>query len=399
LNGAREIPSGVDDLLARIRAIAATEGALVRVTSAEADARARDRMRASFARGDLETWRYGEAYARVASDPATLLAGARSVVCVAVPYATRPPADLARAPLRGRVSNYAWSPDYHVPMRALLERIACELRAFAGEGSARFACDTAPIAERAFAERSGLAWIGKHTCAIVPGIGSYVFLGDVATTIAFAPDAPLRKQCGSCTRCIRACPTGALRGDSTIDARRCISDLTQRVDGIPYDLRPFVGEWVWGCDLCQEACPPTRNAGVAASASARFAAVDGDAAHPDLLGLLELKSSVFRKRYRHLGLGWRGAAILRRNAAVALGNRLDRAAAEPLARALSRDPHPIVRGHAAWALGRLANDAALLSLRTAREHERDSSVLAEIALALAVARFELGESVPALKKL
>ena len=125
------------------------------------------------------------------------------------------------------------------------------------------------------------------------------------------------KSCGACARCVVACPTGALRGDYTIDASRCISDLTQRTDGVPRALRPLVGTWVWGCDVCQDVCPPTRNAGLGGDAA--FAPA-GDAAAPDLVALLQLRSAEFKRRFRGTAMGWRGAAILRRNAAVALGN-------------------------------------------------------------------------------
>ena len=135
----------------------------------------------------------------------------------------------------------------------------------------RVVCDTAPLAERAFAARAGLGWIGKHTSLIVKGLGSAVFLGEIVTTLELEPDAPLRTSCGACTRCVDVCPTGALRGDNTMDATRCISDLTQRRDAIPRALRPLVGTWVWGCDLCNDACPPSVRAGRAGDARIRAA--------------------------------------------------------------------------------------------------------------------------------
>ncbi len=346
----------------------------VRIAPADPLPQTRDRLGASVARGDLATWRYDERYAAAASDPRTLLAQARSVVCVAVRYATPAPPP-ARG--RGRTSNYAWSPDYHRRMRALLAAIAERIGALGGDTA--IACDTAPIAERAFAERAGIGWVGKHTNLIAPGAGSYVFLGEVVTSLALEPDAPLRKSCGSCARCVHACPTGALRGDYTIDATRCISDLTQRTDAIPVALRPLVGTWVWGCDLCQDACPPTQRAPRDAVA---FAPLDADAQAPPLQALLRLRSGEFKRRYARTAMGWRGAAVLRRNAAVALGNELDRAHVPALAEALAGDPHPQVRGHAAWALGRIGSPQALALLRAAAADERNRTVAAEIAAAL-----------------
>jgi epoxyqueuosine reductase len=346
----------------------------VRIAAADALPLTRERLGASVARGDLATWRYDARYAATASDPQMLLAGARSVVCVAVRYANPAPA-AARG--RGRISNYAWSPDYHRRMRSLLTDLAGEIEALGG--TVAIACDTAPIAERAFAERAGLGWVGKHTNVIAPGLGSFVFLGEVVTSLALAPDPALRKSCGSCARCVDACPTGALRGDYTIDATRCISDLTQRTDAIPRELRALVGTWVWGCDLCQDACPPTQRAPHDAPA---FLPLDEEAQAPSLQALLRLRSGEFKRRYARTAMGWRGAARLRRNAAVALGNGLDRADVPALAAALADDPHAQVRGHAAWALGRIGSPQAFAALHAAAERELNQAVLAEIAAAL-----------------
>jgi len=362
-------------LVIALRRVAREAGATaVAVADARRSTETFERLAASFGRGDLQTWGYDAAYAARASDPAALLPGARSVVCVAVSYATRAPQ--RRPPLHGRVSNYAWSADYHVRVRAILERIAREIDDAAGGAATRIVCDTAPLAERAFAARAGLGWIGKHTNLIAPALGSFVFLGEIVTTLALPPDAPLRKTCGTCARCVTACPTGALRGDYTIDATRCISDLTQRTDGIPRAFRVALGDWVWGCDLCQTACPPTQRA--RAVAGAEFAPLDDDGAAPSLVGLLALRSGVYKRRYRATAMGWRGAAVLRRNAAVALGNALDRASVPALAVALASDPHPMVRGHAAWALGRIGSPRALAVLAARAACECDEGVRAEI---------------------
>jgi len=349
----------------------------VRIAPAEPQTLTRERLSDSFGRGDLQTWPYDDAYAAKAADPRTLLAGARSVVCVAVAYAT--PAETPR-PGSGRVSNYAWSDDYHRRMRALLGTLARELESLGA--TTAIACDTAPVAERAFAERAGLGWIGKHTNLIAPGLGSYVFLGEVVTSLALEPDAPLKKSCGACSRCITACPTGALRGDYTIDATRCISDLTQRTGPIPREMRALIGTWVWGCDLCQEACPPTARAPRTASA---YAPLDDETRAPSLASLLRLKSGEFKRRYARTAIGWRGAALLRRNAAVAMGNALDRAGVPALEEAVAADPHPLVRGHAAWALGRIGSPRAFDALRHRLPVETDAFAAEEIAAALACA--------------
>ena len=357
---------------------------MVRIADASADAETHARMQAAFARGDVATWPYDAAYAAAASDPATLLPGARSVVCVAVPYATPVPRERRG---RGRVSAYAWSADYHRRMQSLLREIAARIDELAasqreprdGAAVTRVVCDTAPLAERAFAARAGLGWIGKHTSLIVKGLGSAVFLGEIVTTLQLEPDPPLRTSCGACTRCVDVCPTGALRGDSTMDATRCISDLTQRRDPIPRALRALVGTWVWGCDLCNDACPPSVQAGRAGDAAC--APLADELAAPDLHALLRLRGRAF-KEVRRTAMGWRGAAVLRRNAAVALGNGLDRADVPALAEALRADPSPLVRGHAAWALGRIGSPQAYAELRTAAAREADPAVAEEVTAAL-----------------
>lgn len=348
----------------------------VRVAPAAPDETSRRRMEAAFARGDFATWGYDRRYASDACDPRRLLAGARSVLCIALAYGTP---EKKSPPLHGRVSNYAWSADYHQRIRTLLRAVAAEIDDAAGEPVTAIACDTRPLAERAYAARAGLGWIGKHTNLIAPSLGSFVFLGEIVTTLALPADAPLRKSCGSCMRCVDGCPTRALRGDYTIDATRCISDLTQRTDAIPRDVRPLIGDWVWGCDLCQLVCPPTAGAPPASTA---WAPVSDEGARPSLTALLSLRSGEFKRRYRKTAMGWRGAAVLRRNAAVALGNALDRSAVGALARSLEQDPHPMVRGHAAWALGRIGSPVAIAALHRRQQREADGEVRAEIDFAL-----------------
>jgi len=361
-----------------LRAAREAGASALAIAPARADALARERMATAFAGDAFATWGYDDAYAARASDPGALLAGARSVLCVAVAYAH--PEPVFPTPLSGRVSNYAWSSDYHGRMRAVLARIAAALDDAAGSPVTHVACDTAPLAERAFAARAGLGWVGKHTNLIAPGLGSFIFLGEIVTTLEIPPDAPLRKTCGSCTRCVTACPTGALRGDYTIDASRCISDLTQRTDAVPREMRALIGDWVWGCDLCQLVCPPTRNASPRADRA--FEPLGRDRARPSLVELLALRSGDFKRRFRGTAMGWRGGAVLRRNAAIALGNALDRSTVPALERALASDPHPLVRGHAAWALGRIGSPRALATLRARQTIEHDASVREEIAAAL-----------------
>ena len=370
--------SKLEALKRDVRALALQLGASdVRVAGAGASGRTGAAMRAAFERGDFVTWPYDADYARKASDPGHIIAGAQSVICVAAAYRTPAP---PQRPLHGRVSSYAWSNDYHGRMQTLLNELARTIDERAGGAVCAVACDTKPLAERAFAAQAGLGWIGKHTNLISTAAGSFVFLGEIVTTLPLPPDEALRKTCGACTRCIPACPTGALRGDYTIDAVRCISDLTQRTDAIPRALRPLVGTWVWGCDICQEVCPPNEHA-PRPDPAAHLPASAGAAA-PPLIALLQLRSGEFKRTFAKTAMGWRGAAVLRRNAAVALGNALDRSAVPALLRSLDRDPHPLVRGHSAWALGRIGSPQAVQGLQARLAAENDVSVQAEICAAL-----------------
>ena len=344
-------------------------------SSAEVDPFLLERMRAAIARGDLATWNYDDTYAQAVCDPQTLLPGARSVICVALAYA-HPAPRLPRG--YGRISNYAWSGDYHAEMRRLLDTLLRELHALAPQAKAVAVCDTKPLAERAFAVRAGIGWIGKHTNLIIPGAGSFVFLGEIVTDIELEPDQPKKTHCGSCRLCTVACPTGALRADYSMDATRCISDLTQRRDAVPRALRPLMGEWIWGCDICQDACPPVARA----PRNGNAAFTPASQPYPHLIELLTMPPAIWKKTYAHTAMGWRGATVLRRNAAIALGNGRDRAHVPVLLGVLKRDGSALVRGHVAWALGRIGSPAALAGLRSAQLLERDASVREEISAAI-----------------
>jgi epoxyqueuosine reductase len=380
----RSDPAALKALITRVALEAGA--AAVRIAPALTDSTTRARMESSFARGDLGTWEFDAAYAGKAADPRAVLDAARSVICIAVPYATPEPP--ANGELRGRVSNYAWSPDYHPRVRTMLKKVADALDAAVGENVTAIACDTAPLAERAFAAAAGLGWVGKHTNLISPELGSFIFLGEIVTTLDLPPDEPLRKSCGSCSACVSACPTGALRGDYSIDATLCISDLTQRTDGIPRALRPLIGTWIWGCDLCQIACPPTQLARPVVDPVNRPRS--SESAQPALVALLALKPEAFERTYSATAMGWRGHAVLRRNAAVALGNALDRSAVGALVEALRRDRHPMVRGHVAWALGRIGSPDAIRALRVRDRSEQNIRVREEITAALK--QYEVGIS-------
>ncbi len=316
------------------------------------------------------------------ADVRTLLAGARSVVVVGLAH------DAGVVPLerlRGQVARYARNRDYHSIIKARLRELAERLSQLVARPVASRPCvDTAPVLERELAERAGLGFVGKNNLLIAPGLGSYLLLGEVILDVDLEPTAPAeaaRVRCGACTACLDACPTGAFVGPHLLDARRCISYLTIEHRGaIPRELRRALGTRIFGCDVCQEVCPfnaaaPARTAPDPGLALTTRAA---ERSAPDLVRTLGLGAAQMRQLVRGTPLRRAGRDGLLRNVCVALGNAGDPSAIPALARALAGDRSPLVRGHAAWALGRLGAREVLAAAR-----DRDPSVEGEIALALA----------------
>jgi epoxyqueuosine reductase len=298
-------------------------------------------------------------------------------------YYTKKEVDLGRpGDPHGRVSRYAWGPDYHGYVAQRAEQLCDYLRHRHDAIARPKACvDTSALAERAVARRSGVGWFGKNTMLLTTTYGSWVFLAEVVTDLELEPDVPLKKSCGACHRCIPACPTGALDTPYELDARLCISLLTIELRGaIPRALRAKMGSWIFGCDLCQEICPINRT--VACADQSLFESEGGIGPSPALLPLLQLDDAGFRARFRHSPIKRAGRNGLVRNACVALGNARDPVAIGPLAATLVADLDAMVRIHAAWALGRFAEPEAGRLLRLALKGETDATVRAEIVAAI-----------------
>ncbi len=318
--------------------------------------------------------------------PGRLLPGCRSVLALGVRYPTPLPGenkkDDGRPGLHGKIAAYAWGPDYHEFLPARLQGLVQFIEEKVGHAVPnRCYTDTGPLLERELAQRAGLGWIGKNTCLINPHQGSYFLLAEILLGTELAPEAPFADdRCGTCTRCIQACPTGCILPDRTLDARRCISYLTIELKGIiPPELRPLLGSWVFGCDVCQQVCPWNHFADAQADLAFADRLVEPE---PDLLQALALSAQGFNRKYRHSTLRRARRRGYLRNVAVALGNLPNPQAMPPLVYTLEFDPDPLVRLHAAWALGQIGTILARQALHNRAIRENDSLVKLEIGKAL-----------------
>lgn len=291
-----------------------------------------------------------EKTADVRKDPrhAGMLERAQSVVVLAAPYARRP---ARRGPKSARVAKYALGRDYHNVLTKKARRVA---RALAEEGFvSRVAVDSKPVFERAWAERAGVGFVGKNCCLIVPGLGSHVFLACLVTEAPLAPDDPIERRCGSCTLCLEACPTRAFERPRVLDARKCISYLTIEHRGpIPDEHRESIGEWLFGCDVCQDVCPYNQGT---TTHQPPLPAFEPDSRWDDLglVDLLKMSSSEFDSWATGSPIKRTKLEGLARNASIVLGNRGDKKALPVLEEARDRHESAVVREAAGWAAERI----------------------------------------------
>ena len=302
--------------------------------------------------------------------------GARSAIVVALDYGgLQPP---------GTIARYARGRDYHSVMKERLWKLAKWLETeTASKVGARTYVDTGPVLERDLARLAGLGWFGKNTMLIHPRRGSFLFLGALFVNLELEPDAPfVEEHCGTCTRCIDACPTSAIVSDGVLDATRCISYLTiEKRGAIPHEWREALGTQVYGCDICQDVCP--WNVRFAREAHDPELTTGSLEESPDPLALLRMDADGFQRRFGGTAVTRAGRQGLSRNAAIALGNRKASGDDIALIDCLTNEPDPVVRAHAAWGLGAIASPVALDTLRTRLASERDEGVRAEIESAIA----------------
>ncbi len=322
------------------------------------------------------------------ADPRQILPECKSILVLAVPYQPARPPAAASEPFSGLVAAYAWGQDYHDVLAGRLQALVHFIEARLGRPVPnRWYTDSGPLLERELAQRAGLGWIGKNSCLIHPRHGSYFLLAEILLGVELdceaADNGVAADHCGTCRRCIEACPTDCILPDRTIDAPRCISYLTIELRGpIPTELRKPIGNWAFGCDICQQVCPWNR-----------FASSAGDAAFVpsgagktiDLLAVLALSPEQFNQRFKGSPVKRARRRGFLRNAAVALANQAEGTQDEAVIAALGKclaDREPLARQHAAWALGRVGGAQARSLLEQALPIETEEAVHSEIRAAL-----------------
>ena len=326
--------------------------------------------------GNAGGMRYLERSLAQRLDPRHALPAVRSVITVGYRYLPPPvpPVDWQRE-MRGRIAAYALGADYHRTVAERLRALAAQIAELRPGAVLRPAVDTSAVLEREWAALGGMGWFGKNTNILHNENGSYFFLGELLTDLALDPDPPIADHCGTCTRCLDLCPTEALQPGYVLDARLCISYLTIEHRGtIPVPLRAKLGNWIFGCDVCQEVCPWNEKL-------VRERGAPSDLL-PYLPDLARLSEQQFRNRFRGSAIRRATREGLVRNVMVALGNTRNPGAVSVLAAALLDDPSAVVRQHAAWALGRIGDRGARRGLDAARRREADIAARAAIDAAI-----------------
>ncbi len=321
---------------------------------------------------------YTEERVKKMNNPEILLPGAKSIISLLTSYLGDEPDP--KNSLKGKMARYSWGDDYHNVIKKRL-KILCEKlpEILNTEVRTRTFVDDGPMNDRAAARRSGLGWFGKNTNILNAKFGSWFFLSQVILDVDLVKDSPLNKTCGSCIRCIDACPTGAINDSYEIDTQKCISYLTIELRGkIPINLRSLMGDWVFGCDICQDVCPVNRKA--QKGNSIEFQQRPGFST-PDLIHILKMDQDEFSKTYKNSPVKRTKLIGLKRNACVALGNNKNPDAV-PSLREILIDESNLLKSHAAWALGQIGGIEAMDCLKRAVNNEQNSDVLKEIYLAI-----------------
>ncbi|MCM2533850.1 tRNA epoxyqueuosine(34) reductase QueG [Neobacillus pocheonensis] len=309
--------------------------------------------------------------------PSLLLDNPQSIISIALAYPAKMSirVESKKGERRGIFSRASWGMDYHHILRDRLKKLEEFLLTKVPGARLKSMVDTGELSDRAVAERAGIGWSGKNCAIITPEFGSYVYLGEMITSIPFEPDTPLEDQCGTCTRCIEACPTGALVQGGQINASSCISFLTQTKELIPNEFRDKIGNRVYGCDSCQTACPVNKGKNFHFHIEME---PNPEISKPLLTPMLKMSNREFKNQFGHVSGAWRGKKPIQRNAIIALAHFKDETAIPELTDVLQNEASPVLKGTAAWALGKIGGKNAFAALEKAKKHETDIEVQKEI---------------------
>jgi epoxyqueuosine reductase len=315
-------------------------------------------------------------------NPGLLLEGAQSIISIALAYPTKMKKRVIslKGERRGIFCRASWGVDYHHILRDRLKKLEEFILTKVPQAKLKSMVDTGELSDRAVAERAGIGWSGKNCAIITPEFGSFVYIGEMITNIPFEPDTPIEDQCGDCTLCLEACPTGALVQGGQINAQRCVSFLTQTKDFLPDEFREKIGNRIYGCDSCQTACPKNKGKDFHFHDEME---PDPETVKPLLRPILRISNREFKEKYGKLSGSWRGKKPIQRNAIIALAHFKDETAVGDLVEVLNKDDRPVMRGTAAWALGKIGGEEAREALVKAAGRESEDAVLKEIDKGLA----------------
>ncbi|MEW9503125.1 tRNA epoxyqueuosine(34) reductase QueG [Jeotgalibacillus marinus] len=310
-------------------------------------------------------------------DPSLIFSKPRSIIAIALAY----PSKMKDAPRsvrgarRGIFARASWGTDYHAVLRDRLSKLEAFIQERVPEARFRSMVDTGELVDRAVAERAGIGWSGKNCSVITPEYGSYVYLGEMITNLPFEPDEPMHDQCGSCNKCVDVCPTGALVQGGQLDSQKCIAFLTQTKDFLPDEYRAKLGNRIYGCDTCQTICPKNKGKDFHFHLEME---PDGEVAKPLLEPLLTISNREFKETYGHVSGSWRGKKPIQRNAIIALAHFKEESALSTLIEVMNEDVRPVMRGTAAWAIGKIGGEGVEEALLHQREQEKNEEVIQEI---------------------
>ncbi|KPN13341.1 epoxyqueuosine reductase [Bacillus australimaris] len=311
------------------------------------------------------------------TNPSLLLPKAKSIVAIALAY----PSKMKDAPRstkdarRGIFCRASWGTDYHVVLKKKLDMLEEFLRSKHVDIRTKSMVDTGELSDRAVAERAGIGFSAKNCMIITPEFGSYVYLAEMITNVPFEPDEKIEDQCGTCNKCVDSCPTGALVNPGQLNSQRCISFLTQTKGFLPDEFRSKIGNRLYGCDTCQIVCPINKGKDFHLHPEME---PDPEIAKPLLKPLLTISNREFKEKYGHVSGSWRGKKPIQRNAILALAHFKDASALPVLVELMHKDPRPVIRGTAAWAIGKIGDNQQLPELEKALERESDDEAKQEI---------------------